>query len=117
MKAYSCFTCARYRKKGDLRVILPVSGWFEPNSWVQIVEGLTLTAHAELEELVVDLMRQSKVPGLSIGVVVDGKPSYARAFGARNLEKNLPMTPDTLWVIASISKSFCAMAVMHLARA
>lgn len=68
----------------------------------------------KLEELVVDLMRQSKVPGLSIGVVVDGKPAYARAFGARNLEKNLPMTPDTLWGIASISKSFCAMAVMQL---
>lgn len=68
----------------------------------------------KMEDLVVDLMRQSKVPGLSIGVVVDGKPVYTRGFGARNLEKNLPMTPDTLWGIASISKSFCALAIMQL---
>jgi len=67
-----------------------------------------------LEGLVVDLMRQSKVPGMSIGVVLDGKPVYARGFGARNLEKNLPMTQDTLWGIASISKSFCALAIMQL---
>ncbi|MEM3700670.1 MAG: serine hydrolase domain-containing protein [Candidatus Bathyarchaeia archaeon] len=68
----------------------------------------------KLESIVVDLMRQAKVPGLSISVVIDGKPAYAKGFGARNLEKNLPMTPDTLWGIASISKSFCAMAVMQL---
>lgn len=68
----------------------------------------------ELEELIVDLMRQSKIPGLSIGVVLNGESVYARGFGARNLEKNLPMTPDTLWGIASISKSFCALSIMQL---
>jgi CubicO group peptidase (beta-lactamase class C family) len=68
----------------------------------------------KLENLVVDLMRQSRVPGMSIGVILDGKPVYARGFGARNREKNLPMTSDTLWRIASISKSFCAMAIMQL---
>lgn len=67
-----------------------------------------------LEGLVVDLMRQFKITGMSIGVVMDGEHIYARGFGARNLEKNLPMTPDTLWGIASISKSFCALAIMQL---
>jgi CubicO group peptidase (beta-lactamase class C family) len=67
-----------------------------------------------LEELVVHLMRQSKISGISVAVVKDGHPVFARGFGARNREKNLPMTPDTLWNIASISKSFCAMAIMQL---
>lgn len=67
-----------------------------------------------LEELVVYQMRQSKISGVSVAVVKDGHPMFARGFGARNRAKNLPMTPDTLWNIASISKSFCAMAIMQL---
>ena len=59
-----------------------------------------------LENLVGDLMRQLKIPGLSVGVVVNGNLAYAQGFGARNLENNLPMTPDTLFGIASISKFF-----------
>jgi CubicO group peptidase (beta-lactamase class C family) len=67
----------------------------------------------KLESLVVHLMRESKISGMSVAVVKDGHSVFARGFGARNREKNLPMTPDTLWTIASISKSFCAMAIMQ----
>ena len=75
---------------------------------------MTESSFEKLEELVLYLMRQSKIPGLSVAVVKDGHSIYVRGFGARNREKNLPMTPDTLWQIASISKSFCAMAIMQL---
>ncbi|MFX0043022.1 MAG: serine hydrolase domain-containing protein, partial [Candidatus Hodarchaeota archaeon] len=67
-----------------------------------------------LEQEIVDLMREFKIPGLAIGIVKDGKPYYAKGFGARNLEKNLPFTADTLFGIGSISKSFTAMAIMQL---
>ncbi len=67
-----------------------------------------------VENLIGDLMRQLKIPGLCIGIVINGKPAYAEGFGARNLEENLPITPDTLFGIASMSKSFCALAIMQL---
>ncbi|MHA2392615.1 MAG: serine hydrolase [Promethearchaeota archaeon] len=67
-----------------------------------------------LEQEIVELMREFKIPGFAIGIVKEGKPFFARGFGARNLEKNLPFTKNTLFGIGSISKSFTAMAIMQL---
>ncbi len=68
----------------------------------------------EIEQKVVDLMGEFKIPGLSIGIVEHGKPIYAKGFGARNVEKNLPFTENTLFGIGSISKSFTALALLQL---
>jgi CubicO group peptidase (beta-lactamase class C family) len=68
----------------------------------------------KLENLIIDLMQESKTPGLAIGIFQDGKEIYSEGFGARNLEENLPMTTDTLFGIGSISKSFTALAIMQL---
>ncbi|MFX1267051.1 MAG: serine hydrolase domain-containing protein, partial [Promethearchaeota archaeon] len=68
----------------------------------------------EIEQKVVDLMREFKIPGLSIGIVEHGKPIYAKGFGTRNIEKNLPFTENTLFGIGSISKSFTALALFQL---
>ncbi|MFX0180512.1 MAG: serine hydrolase [Candidatus Hodarchaeota archaeon] len=59
-------------------------------------------------------MREFKIPGLSIGIVEHGKAIYAKGFGARNIEKNLPFTENTLFGIGSISKSFTALALLQL---
>jgi CubicO group peptidase (beta-lactamase class C family) len=47
-----------------------------------------------------------KVPGLAIAVVKDGEVIYARGFGKRDVEKNLPVTPATLFAIGSCTKAF-----------
>ena len=57
------------------------------------------------------------IAGLSLAVVKDGKIAYARGFGARDLKASLPATPDTLYGIGSITKSFTAMAIMQLQEA
>jgi len=67
-----------------------------------------------LEQEISELMREFKIPGFAIGIVKDDKPFYAKGFGARNLEKNLPFTEDTLFGIGSISKSFSTIAIMQL---
>jgi len=68
----------------------------------------------EIEQKVVDLMGEFKIPGLSVGIVEHGKPIYAKGFGARNVEKNLPFTENTLFGIGSISKSFTALSLLQL---
>lgn len=55
-----------------------------------------------------------KVPGLVFGLVVDGALVYADAFGVRNVERGAPATIDTVFRIASMSKSFIAMAILKL---
>lgn len=68
----------------------------------------------KVEAFVVDAMTKDHIPGLSLAVVKDGRVAYAKGFGARNLKANLPATPDTLYEIGSVTKSFTALAVMQL---
>jgi CubicO group peptidase (beta-lactamase class C family) len=67
-----------------------------------------------VEYIIPKYMREHKIPGISIGIVKDGKPLYVSGFGARDPQKNLPATPDTLFGIGSITKSFVAIAIMQL---
>lgn len=67
-----------------------------------------------IEPLIVNLMQQAKFPGLALSIIKDGKPFYAKGFGARNLKKNIPFNKDTLFGIGSISKSFTALGIMQL---
>lgn len=54
------------------------------------------------------------VPGLAIGVVVDGHLVYAKGFGYRDVEEKLPMTAETLFPIGSCTKAFTTFAVGNL---
>ncbi|MHA1488822.1 MAG: serine hydrolase [Promethearchaeota archaeon] len=67
-----------------------------------------------IEDLISSLMAESKVPGASFVVVADDKIIYAKAFGARNLEQNIPATVNTLYGMGSCSKSYTALAIMQL---
>lgn len=59
-------------------------------------------------------MKAGKMPGFSIAVVKDSETVYSEGFGFRDTERNLPATPDTLYGIGSITKSFVAIGVMQL---
>ena len=72
-------------------------------------------AAEKLEGYVVRAMTESHVPGLSIALVKEGQVVYAKGFGARNVEQNLPATADTLYGVGSCTKSFTALAIMQLA--
>src|SRR5262249_10292143 len=54
------------------------------------------------------------VPGLAAGIVKNGRLVCASAVGMANIEENRPATPDTLFLIASVSKTLAATAPMQL---
>jgi CubicO group peptidase (beta-lactamase class C family) len=69
--------------------------------------SLAMKRSLEGFDAVVDKAIQDfKVPGLAIAVVKDGEILYARGFGKRDVEKNLPVTPATLFPIGSCTKAF-----------
>ena len=63
-----------------------------------------------------DRMAALHVPGVSIAVIHDGKIEWARGFGVTRVG-GPPVTPDTLFQAASISKPVAAMAVLRLVEA
>ncbi len=60
------------------------------------------------DQWVESVMAEWKVPGLGVAIVEDGKTVFARGYGWRNVEQQLPVTPDTLFAIGSNTKSFTA---------
>jgi len=71
-------------------------------------------AHFEaLAALVQDKMREYRIPGVALGVRVNGATTL-RGFGVTSVEDPLPITEHTVFPIASISKTFAATALMRL---
>lgn len=50
-------------------------------------------------------------PGCAVSVMRDGAPIYERGYGMANLEYGIPITPQSVFHVASVSKQFTAMAV------
>lgn len=72
------------------------------------------TVRRWVENNVPEMMREARLPGFSIAVVKGSETIYADAFGARDTERNLPATTDTLFGIGSITKSFVAISILQL---
>ncbi len=65
----------------------------------------------ELEQMI----RRTKLPGLSIAVIEDGAIAWARGFGVREAGKEAPIDEATLFQAASISKPVAALGALILA--
>ncbi|MBQ4800737.1 beta-lactamase family protein [Pseudoalteromonas sp. MMG006] len=59
-------------------------------------------------------MNNGSQPGCAVGVFDKGGVVYAKGFGLANLEFEVPITPDTIFDIASTSKQFTATSVLML---
>ena len=58
---------------------------------------------SDLDYLAAEVMADWKVPGVALAVVQDGKVALTRAYGQRDVEAGLPVTPATQFVICSIT--------------
>jgi len=61
-----------------------------------------------LRKMVEGVRRLGRIPGAALAVVANGETVFAEGFGVRNLERQLPLDADTLYPIASTSKSINA---------
>ncbi len=80
-----------------------------------LVLPLLLPAQPEIGGVVERAMREFEVPGVAVLVVKDGQTVLSRGFGVRRLGEAAPVTPRTLFGIASHTKAFTAAAMAILA--
>jgi CubicO group peptidase (beta-lactamase class C family) len=71
--------------------------------------------YAEIERFVQDEMGAQRVPGLALGIVDGDRIAYMRGFGTAGDSGRV--TPQTPFIIGSVSKSVTALAVMQLVEA
>ncbi len=68
------------------------------------------------EEYINDLMRDGKAAGAAVCIINDrGETLYENYFGYRDKANRLPVNGDTIFGLASITKSFVALSILQLA--
>ncbi|MCU1645059.1 MAG: serine hydrolase [Nocardia sp.] len=72
-----------------------------------------LSSDIALSEIVEATATEFGIPGVTVGIWVDGREIFA-SHGVTSIENPLPVDPDTLFTIGSISKSFTATVLMQL---
>lgn len=72
------------------------------------------TIWPEIQELIIEHAKATNIPGISYGIVVDNELVMASATGLMNLENKSLATPKSCFRIASMTKSFTAMAILKL---
>ena len=101
---------------GGLAVMATAAGATEPpplTYGVPIPEGQIAEAIGELDRLVEEAMAETGIPGIAVAVVHDGAVAYAKGFGVREVGKPGAVNPDTVFQLASVSKSIGATVVAH----
>ena len=68
----------------------------------------------EVDSIVLNKMNQYNIPGLAIGIVKNDSIIYSKGYGLKSIENASPVTENTIFHTASISKLFTAIAVIRL---
>ena len=72
------------------------------------------SAFADIDRLFAEFAKTAHVPGAAWGIVIDGELAHSGAAGVREVATNAPVDADTVFRIASMTKSFTAMAILKL---
>lgn len=70
-----------------------------------------------IDHVFVDFARRENIPGAAWGIVVDGQLAHVGTTGYRDVTTKAVVEPNTVFRIASMTKSFTAMAVLKLREA
>jgi CubicO group peptidase (beta-lactamase class C family) len=81
-------------------------------TWVKL-EPKGLTPEKQIDQLFT-AWNSLESPGAAVAVEKDGKVIYKKGFGSAELEYNIPITPRTVFHIASVSKQFTCFSILLL---
>lgn len=68
----------------------------------------------KIEAYVEEQIKEKGIPGASIAIVSGSKTIYAKGFGVRSLQTNLPVTEETTFNTGSIAKNMTSTAILQL---
>src|SRR6185295_11216047 len=70
------------------------------------------TQLAAIEKAIDEKRKELGIPGVSLVIVKDDRIIYIKGLGVKDFERQVPVTPDTLFAIGSASKAFTAMLAL-----
>lgn len=72
------------------------------------------TVLPRLDRIMADYAQTAPMPGLVYGIVKDGRLIHVQGYGVQDMEAKRPVTADSRFRIASMSKAFTALAILKL---
>jgi CubicO group peptidase (beta-lactamase class C family) len=71
-------------------------------------------AFSDIDRIFTEFAKTAHAPGAAWGIIVDGELAHSGSAGVREIASNAPVDADTVFRIASMTKSFTAMAILKL---
>lgn len=71
-------------------------------------------AFPEIEKMFQERVERQHMPGAVLGIIIDGQLVWMKSAGVSDLKSRTPVNADTVFRIASMTKSFTAMAILKL---
>ncbi len=68
----------------------------------------------DLDRIINEYVNEEFVPGLSVGVVYNNEVIYTKGFGVKNVDTKEPIDENSIFHMASVSKTFVATGIMQL---
>lgn len=82
--------------------------------FTHVVTAQAVDVFAEIDRAFDEYRLDAHVPGLVYGVVMQGRLVHVKGFGVQDVESKRPVNGDTLFRIASMTKSFTALSILKL---
>lgn len=92
-----------------------LSALVQPTVWSQTAATQAERPSEQVDKLF-EKMDRTISPGCAVAAMRDGKILYQRGYGMADLDHNVPITADTVFHVASMSKQFTAAAIVMLAQ-
>lgn len=89
-------------------IVLPFTGAF------QVKAQMSQFSTVEIDHYIQREISNRQLPGIAVAIVRGQEIVYLKGFGYANLNTKSPVTPQTIFDLASCSKSFTALAVLAL---
>src|SRR6184192_2288393 len=96
----------------SIALLAPFSVYAQEKSHVTLAQ--VNKAIQEVEKLAQKQIQENALPGLAIAVVFQDKAVYAKGFGVRDMSTNVSVDADTVFQLASVSKSIGSTVVAEL---
>ncbi len=82
---------------------------------IMLVHFTSVTARADkVDDYIASEMKNRRIAGLALAVVKNGEIIKAKGYGLANLELDVPVTTDSVFELASVTKTFTATAILML---
>jgi len=110
-----CFLFLLFPPMANAQSSVPVVTTYQPPTFADADRLAKLSATFPLvEKLFHEQAKRNHYPGTAFGIMLDGKLVYSGAFGYADMAKKTPATTQSLFRVASMTKSITAMAILKL---